>query len=256
MLQAHSYLWHYLWVAPNVFALVLGLILWTRGLRRQFPGFLAFAILGSIAQLAGYAADVSSSVTPETFWRVVWVCLVVTGLLKFVLVAEIFSHAFGSYSSLARLSRISIRTVGVCLVTAAALAAAFAPQQSQFGIVHGEHLLEQTTYLIEAGLIVFIFVFSSYFHLTLSRPVFGIALGLGISSCVQLATWAVASNVDIPDSKRILVDFLNMATYHGCVLIWGYFLLVPQKTTVIRRMPPPDANLELWNRELERLLPR
>src|ERR1051326_218178 len=98
MLQAHSPLWHYLWVAPNVYLFVLALILWRRRLHKQIPIFVAFAALASIAELAVYTADVTPSVLPENFWRTAWVSVVIGSLLKFALIAEIFSHAFNSYA--------------------------------------------------------------------------------------------------------------------------------------------------------------
>ncbi len=54
--------------------------------------------------------------------------------------------------------------------------------------------------------------------------------------------------------QAYLLVFLNMATYHVCVLIWFYYLLLPQKSPIMSPAPPPENNLELWNRELERLL--
>jgi hypothetical protein len=254
MLRAHSLFWHYLWVAPNILFLVLGLLLWVRRLNQQFPAFFVFAIFGSLAQLSVYAADVVPSVSAQTFWRVDWASLLVEGVLKFAVIGEIFALVFGSYVSLARLGRFLIRAFGVVLVFAAALAAAYAPKDSLFGIVSGAHRLDQTIYLIEAGLLVFMFLLSSYFHLSVVRPLFGIALGLSISACVHLAAWAAIANGHLPDQTRYLLDFLNMATYHVCVLIWFYYLLIPAKTAPQPPVPLPENNLEVWNRELERLV--
>jgi hypothetical protein len=38
------------------------------------------------------------------------------------------------------------------------------------------------------------------------------------------------------------------------VLIWFYFLLVPQKIATTSAVSLPENNLDIWNRELERLL--
>ncbi len=255
MLQAHSQLWHYLWVAPNILFLVLGFVLWRRKLAKQFPAFLAFAILSSIGQLAVYVADVVPAVTAETFWRVDWASLLIEGILKFAVIGEIFAHVFGSYSSLARLGRFLIRAVGVVMVLAAALAAGYAPKDSLFGIVSGAHLLEQTIYLIECGLLAFIFGLSFYFRLSIGRSLFGIALGLSMSACVHLAVWAVIANGGLPDQTRDLLDFVNMAAYHICVLIWFYYLLIPRKAATQKSaVPLPENDLDVWNRELERLV--
>ena len=254
MLQAHSILWHYLWVAPNLLLFVLAMLAWRRGLHKQFPVFFAFAIIGPIAQLSVYAADVIPSVPAETFWRVFWAVLLVEALLKFSLIGEIFAHVFGPYPSLVRLGRFLIRGVGVVLVLSATMAAAYAPKDSPYWIIAGAHILEQTIYLIECGLLLFIFLFSAYFRLSSNRPIFGIALGLSISACVHLATWAVMANSGLHASQRSSIDFLNMAIYHACVLIWFYYLLVPPKFATKSAVPIPEHNLEIWNRELERFL--
>jgi len=254
MLQAHSFLWHYLWAAPNIILPVLAVFLWRHGIARRFPAFFAFAILSSVGQLAVYAADILPSIPALTFWLVDWGDLVLEGVLKFALVGEIFALLFGSYASLAQLGKTLIRGTGIVLVFVAALAAAYAPKSEVFGIVSGANLLEQTTYLIECGVLVFIFLFSAYFHLTWPRQVFGITLGLSISACVHLATWALIDNGGLMHSTRIILTFVNMATYHVCVLIWFYYLLVPAKVAVKPSVPLPENNLDVWNRELERLV--
>jgi len=254
MLQAHSFLWNYLWVAPSILLLALGLVAWKRGLAKQFPAFFAFILLNAVANLANYFADVTPWVTPQGFWRIYWAGLVPVGALKFAVVAEIFALVFGPYASLARLGRTLIRVVGVLLVFSSALAAAYAPKDGRFGIVSGAHLLEQTTNLIAVGLLAFIFLFSAYFQLKPDARLFGIALGLGISACVHLATSALDSNGVLPNDKRIILDFVDMGSYHVCVLIWFYYLLFPHRVVVKPAPPLPENNLAVWNRELERLL--
>jgi hypothetical protein len=254
MLQAHSLLWDYLWVGPNVFLLVLGLLIWRRGLWRQFPAFLAFAIFGALGQIAAFVADVTPSVTAENFWRVDWASLLVESFLKFLVIGEIFSRLFNAYPSVSRLGRVLVSGLGSSLVLIAALAAAFTRGDSSFRLISGAHLLEQTAFMIEAGLVVFLFLFAAYFRLTWDRMSFGVMLGLGISACEHLATWAVVANADPTSRQRTLLAFLNMATYHASVLIWFYYLLAPPKPVAKSAVPLPEHNLEVWNRELERLL--
>jgi hypothetical protein len=255
MLQAHSLLWDYLWVAPNLLLLLLAVLMWRRKLHKQYPVFLIFAVATAIGSLAVFAADEIPSVTASTFWYAAWASLLVDALVKFALLGEIFGRVFGLYSSLAKLGKSIITGVGVVLVLLGTLAAASTPKDNIYWIVSGAHILEQTIYLIECGLILFLFVFAAYFKLSWSRPAFGITLGLGISACVHLATWALMANGKFPAQYRIYLDFLNMATNHVSVLIWFHYLLVPAKNTSgPQGPPPPEHNLEVWNQELERLL--
>ena len=254
MLQAHSFLWHYLWVAPNLLLLFLAALVWRRKLHKQFPVFLIFASAIAIEQLTVYAADVIPAVSGATFWRVFWAGLLVEALIKFALISEIFGRIFGQYDSVASLGKRAIRGVGVILALVATVAAAYAPiDNPRYSVISRAHLLDQTIYVIECGLLLFVFLFAAYFKLSWNDASFGIALGLGISACVHLATWAVMANGGMMDQRHLL-DFLNMATYHICVLIWFYYLLVPQKVATTSAVSLPENNLAIWNRELERLL--
>jgi hypothetical protein len=266
MLQAHSFLWHFLWVEPNVLLLLLAVLMWKRGLHKQLPAFFVFAASSSIGQLCIYTADVIPSVSAETFWRADWADLLTEGTLKFVVIGGIFGSAFGPYPSIAKLGKLLIRGVGVALVLAAAIAAAYAPTDSPYGLISGAHLLEQTIFLVETGIIASILIYSKYFHLLLNRQLFGIALGLGISSCVHLAAWATIANAGLPNATRYSIDFVTMGTYNVSVLVWYYFLLAPAKVKTGQGIPVADMgassnaqqglqdNLSNWNDELERLL--
>jgi hypothetical protein len=263
MLQAHSLLWNYLWVAPNALLLLLAVVMWNRNLVRRFPSFAAFAVLASVGQLVVYAADLIPSVDGFTFWRIDWISVLIESLLKFAVIGEVFSRMLTRYSAVDQLGKYLIRFMGALLVFTAALVAAFGHSDSSFHLISGAHTLEQTGFIIETGLALFLVLFVRYFHLTWDRPSFGIILGLGISGCVHLATWAVMANASLSVHARTLLDFLNMATYHACVLLWIYYILTSEDDIVSPSSgppspgpptPPPDNNLDAWNRELERLL--
>jgi hypothetical protein len=254
MLQAHSFLWNYLWIAPNILLLVLAVLLWKRGTWRQIPAFLAFAFVSSVGDLTVFVADVTPSVSAVNFWYVDWAYLLIESLLKFIVIAEVFSRVLTPYPSISKLGRISIRSFGAALVFAATLAAAFSRGDNSSHLVAGAHLLEQAVFVIELGLILFLFVFAAYFRLSWDRLSFGVLLGFGLSACEYLASWAIMTNATPSAQARTLLDLLNMATHHLCVLLWGYYLLVPQKIRTKPIVSLPQHNLDVWNRELERLL--
>jgi hypothetical protein len=254
MLQAHSILWDYLWVAPNLFLLAVGFLIWKGGLSRQVPAFLAFAILGALGDLVVFGADIAPFVSAPNFWRIDWVNLLVESLLKFLVIGEIFSRVFTQYPSISRVSRVAVSGFGAVLVLVAGLIAGFAHGDNPTLLISGVHLLEQTVFVIELGLILFLFIFAAYFRLSWDRLSLGILLGFAISACVHLATWATIANASPSERARTLFAFLNMGTFHLCVLIWLYYVVVPQKVVRKSVVPLPENNLAVWNRELERLL--
>jgi hypothetical protein len=254
MLQAHSFLWNYLWVAPNLYLFALGVLTWRRGLSRQVPYFVAFALLNPTMDIGRFILDVTPAASADSFWIFSWGAIIVESLLKFLVIGEAFSRLLQLYPSLARLGKFLISGFGAVLVLLAALAAALSRDASAVRIVSGFHVLAQTQYIVQFGLTVFVFVFVAYFRLTWDRLSFGILQGFGLASCVFLTTWAILANTNVSDHGRTLLDFLNFATYHFYVLLWAYYVLVPGR--VAARVPAliPEHNLELWNRELERLL--
>jgi uncharacterized membrane protein YsdA (DUF1294 family) len=253
MLQAHSLLWHYLWIAPYALNLALGLVLWRRGLQRSYPLFFCYLIVVSIEELVLYGFDLSSAITWKIWWCTFWAGTIAEGLLKFAVVGELFHHLLRSWPALAKLGSNLVAGAGALLLLLATLAAAFTTSDYAHWLVSGGHILMQTVYIIEAGLILSLFLFAGYFRLPWERFTFGIALGFAVVWCEHLAAWAVLASRALT-FRRELLDFLNMATYHVSVLVWFYYLLVPQKMPVTSSPTLPETNLDLWNRELERLL--
>jgi hypothetical protein len=254
MLQPHSFLWHYLWIGPHILQAILAVILWRRGFHRQFPVFFSYLAFEAIEEFTLYGMDAIPWVSGDTWWLAFRIGLVLEGIIRLAVIGELFFHLLRSRPAIARVGSRLISGAGAGLVLLATLAAAYAHVGgAQFATAPIAHFLQQTLYMIECGLILFLFLFTACFKLTWDRATLGIGLGRGISSSVHLATWAIAANGGLPHGRPLL-DVLNTATYHLCVLIWFYYFLVPQKSSTTSAVPLPENNLDVWNRELERLL--
>jgi hypothetical protein len=264
MLQAHSFLWHYLWVAPNALSLILAGYIWRRGIQRRYPFFLCYLLFVALEQFSLYVLDLSPKVSPITWWRAFWFGTIIEGLLKFAVLAELLHHLLHCWPSVAKLGRNLVSGAGVLLVLLAAGIAPFAAPDNTPKLVGGAHILSQTLYMTEAGLIVSIFLLAGFFKIPWDRMTFGIAVGFGFVWCEHLAVWALVTGGLV--RNRGWEDFANMATYHLCVLAWFYYLLVSPKVSRKNTIPPkgpsagppigptPEEDLEVWNRELERLV--
>jgi|ERR1700691_524592 len=252
MLQPHSLLWHYLWVAPNVLLVVLAFLMRRRGLHREFPAFFCYAIFEAVGGIAIYAIDVSPSISGPVYWWSYFVFLVVEVFVKFIVIGEVFTHLLRQYPPLGRTAKALVSAVGIVLVFAATIIATHA-NPTTFWLISATRILGRSVSVVQCGLILSLLIFAAHFHLRWDRSVFGIVLGLGIVAGVYVAYWALMTEW-LFGQRTYLLDFLNMATYHLCVLIWFYYLLVPQKSATTSAAPLPENNLDIWNRELERLL--
>jgi len=226
MLQPHSFLWHYLWLGPHVLQAGLAILIWRRGVGKLFPVFLFYLVCEAIENFTLYALDILPWVSAQVWWSTFCVGVAIEGLLKFTFVLELFLHLVRPRQCLVGLGKWMIAFTAAVLVLLAAWAAVHVPIADEFALGSYARILAQTVYLIQCGLLLFIFLFAAYFHLAWNSWAFGIALGSSISACVHLATWAVFANIGW-FGKGYLLDFLNMATYHVCVLIWFYYLLLP-----------------------------
>jgi len=114
------------------------------------------------------------------------------------------------------------------------------------------HVLERTASILQCGLLVGVFILSTYLRLSWRSYVFGIALGLGIFSSIELVTSAIRAETGHAYTKPL--DYLTMATFHACVLIWAFYLWAPERSSQYSLKVLPEADLENWNQELQRLL--
>jgi hypothetical protein len=250
MLQPHSLLWHYLWVAPCVLQGLLALLMWKRSIHKQYPAFFVYIVFEAMGGAIIYALDNASSVSGPVYWRSYFAFLFIEAFIKFAVVGEVFNYLLCNYPPLGKLGKLLIKGVGILLILTATAVAAYSNPATY---VLATRILARSVSIVQCGLILFLFVFAAHFHLKWNNAAFGITLGFGISASIYLAHWALmAARTFGP--KSYLLDFISMAAYHCCVLIWCYYLLVPQKKPSTSADPLPENNLAVWNRELERLL--
>jgi len=73
MLQPHSFLWHYLWVAPKLLLGVLAFLMWRTQLYRRLRIFFIYALFEVVQWSVLYPLDLIPSVRAENFWRAYWI---------------------------------------------------------------------------------------------------------------------------------------------------------------------------------------
>src|SRR5579863_2300398 len=190
MLQSHSLLWHYLQVGSILLLLALALLMWKRGLHAQFPAFFGYLLLEAFGGAILYAFDVMPTISPVVFWRSFLGFLIAEGIIKFVIIAEVFTHLMRRYLALSKLGKALISCTGVLLLFTATAIAAYANAKA-FWLISATRILGRSVSLVQCGLILFLFVFVARFHLNWGRADFGIALGLGVVAAVNLIQWAL-----------------------------------------------------------------
>ena len=106
--------------------------------------------------------------------------------------------------------------------------------------------------MVQTGLLLSFLLFSRFLGLSWRRHAFGITLGLGIMTSVDLATYALRAEFASWNWTRFL-NFILTGTYFVSVSIWTRYLLVPELKPVPLTVVP-DEEVETWNKELQHLL--
>src|SRR5882724_11190808 len=89
-MHAHSFLWHYLWLAPHALQIAVAIVMVRRRLVREFPVFFAYTLFQIVEEGTLFILDHSPAIRPLTYWYAHWVGLAVDVPLRFAIIAESF----------------------------------------------------------------------------------------------------------------------------------------------------------------------
>jgi hypothetical protein len=170
-------------------------------------------------------------------------------VLRFGINQEVFNHLFREYPRLEGIATTSMRSVTGILLLAAVLAAIYSSGNASHGLMAGISLLDRSVAIIQAGLLLFLFLFSRLFGLSWRSYTFGIALGFAIFASTEIAVWAV--RLTGPGEALLkLLDLLPTGSYHVSVLVWLGYLLTAEKPVGAAAYTVPEV--DRWSGELER----
>jgi len=253
-----AWLWYYLWIAPYVLQVVLFGGMVRRRLYRDFPVFFAYTGWEPLAFVVLFSLARRPATTPTLYFTVYCVFLAISTTLRFGILHEIFASVLKDYATLRRLKSPVFRwgTMVLLLVGLGLVAYARGNNADQNWFLL--HAVKQVALILQSGLLFGLFLFLRYLNLSWRNPLFGIALGMGTFASVELAAAAIRARTGYVYTGYL--DYVTMGTYHLCVVIWLYYLLVPRRGTggfgqgSGLQSLPDAADVESWNQELERLL--
>jgi hypothetical protein len=252
MMHGYRFLLYYLWIAPHILLALVAIVMRVKRLDVSFPLFAIYTWYEVAEFVLLFAIAVTKLIQGMLYMRVFLVTLAVSTALRFGILQEIFNNVFREHGRADAIARVLLRWTTGILLAAAISCAIFAPGPTSSSLIAATAWLGRGIAIIQCGLVLFLLVFSRLIGLSLQSYVFGIALGFGILSTVELANWAMRSG-DLTESTRKALDLLTTGSYHVAVLLWLAYLIVPAKR-VLQHADVPAGDVEQWNRELERFL--
>jgi hypothetical protein len=245
-------LWYCLWVVPHILQGIILFSMVRRKLHRQFPMFFLYTGFEILQFGVLFTISLSHLQFGGGYVQVYSVGLALSTAIRFGVIHELFSQFFRRYPAMDGAGRLLFRGAIIVLLLVAVGLAVSAPGNGSDFLLNTTYALDRTVSILQCGLLISLFLFSKYFVLSWRSHAFGVALGLGILACVELAASAI--RLQLGAFGNTVVNLLIMTTYNCCVLIWMFYLMAPERKPRSPSNALPEYDLEIWNQELQRLL--
>lgn len=247
----HRILQDVLWLAPAVLEFVIVVSMFKRGLAREYPVFwsyLVFIILRTVL-LFGIGNDRSHY---AKYFYAYWITEVISCLLGFFVLAEIFSKAFAKRLGLQKYGTAIFRFTLIALIAAAPLVASLSTGSDSSKVMAAMVSLKRAESLVQAGLVAALFVFVFVLGLPCASSTIGIAAGFAIQGAAEIAAWAARAHYGRMANRAVTWSVLTAGFCQ--VLVWAAYLLRRQSAFVGRSaFEETSNNLSTATAELERI---
>jgi hypothetical protein len=256
-----SFLWHVAWYCRIGLQAILLVILVRRDFYWQFPCFFWYTAWGAAHSMALVA------MTGAKYYQIYRVGAAGDAALTFAVLYELFRRILRDYPALSMVGNSLYRWTTLLFIVIALGLAWSAPAAGPGKLMATFFVLQRTVRLLECSLLVFLFIFARSFGLSWRNRAFGIALGLGISATVSLATAAIRAQIEPARSSTTasMATFNNTLKLAGqvgdlsAVALWIAYFLARESAPQIppSLVPPPDLPPDLgsWNQEIRKLVP-
>jgi hypothetical protein len=241
--MSHNALISIVWAVSVILNCGLVAVLIGKGSLRRFPFFGAYAIFTLLQNGPLYLVRSFHN----AYFYVFWVCEGVGLILGFAVVYEVFRRLLNPYPALRRVALQVFQWSTLVLVLMGCVVLYAQSTVAQNRISAAVMVVEEATRIIEVGLLMFLFLFSTAFGLHWRQYVFGMALGLGIFATVALVDITVRNYWGIEVNNPI--SLLRAITFNISLFVWTGYLLVPERQTSLAEAPQ-HGQLEQWNQAL------
>lgn len=246
----------YLFIAAQV-VIAACLVAFVRKPRwKQYPIFLAYLVFELVSFLVAYTLAHllwrSLISTASYQWTDVYANVISTAI-ELAVLYELSDKLILSRSLLGATLRPLLRWSGAVLLLIAAAVSVFVANR---GLNHVENVFETlnfASHLIVFGILFVLLVFSHALQVPWRSLSAGIALGIGISSGVEMASSALVSAFGA--NSLIPADLLTMSALLLCATIWLVYILLPDRT-VVSNIRLGKSEIEFWDHELQRMVER
>lgn len=242
---------YYLFFAPEVFTAIVLVAMWSRKLQKQLPIFTAYMVF----QLLWFVV-VASVAFHHPFSKIAysWVSLIGNGTVSILELGVIYILAdrlvFSRFSSLPRLRVVFGGSLVTLLLAAGAISGTLSDVSARTA-TNLFHVIDFASGLVKAGMLFTLFLLTRTLQISWRNWLTGVALGLGVSACIDLAGASLRNYFGY--RSLIPIDVVETIGFHVCVVIWLVYVFLPERAGP-QGQGLEKIEIESWNQELEKIV--
>lgn len=246
-----SILLYTLWLLLTSLLSVVVFRVWTRRLHRDYPLFFAYIVAHltrSLVLFYCYRLGIR-----ETYRHVYLYAEVIDAVLKFGVICELFSSVFRPYDGVRSLVSALLRWASMILLLLGILVAASSTSYDADPFLANFFAMERSAEIVQGGLLLLLFALTALLGLKWKQHTFGVALGFGLITSVNLVTFTLRAQLGAGSGD--VLSLISSAGYNCALLVWMVTLYARKP---IRQPVPyvPHWDVESWNRALGDFLRR
>jgi hypothetical protein len=241
-----------LWVgAPTLQAAIVYYML-RRKLRSDYPFFFNYTLLQVLTSLflAGVNFFCPKSVSDYVYYFGYWGTTLLSSIMAFGVLHEIFKEAFRPFEALRDLSTILFRWAALVVLLVAGMSVVTATNASQNqvdAVTSTIFLVQRNIRVMQCGLIFFLLLFSEYLGISRRHILFGVAVGFGFFAAINmLFSTAMSHGTAL---KKTTLSEINSAAYVISCLVWLGYVAYPK--TLRAGETSAEIRSKDWNTALE-----
>lgn len=234
-----------LWISQPVFQLVIAWIIYQRRLHREFPAFFSFVL----AQILMFTVEfpVSKWAGATSYFYVYWIAAALNVVFAFQIIHEVFADVFRPYPALRDLGTALFKWAALIMILVSIVMISVTPGWDDPAI-QAILVVQRCVRVVQCGLVLFLLAFSRNLGVSWRRQSFGIAMGFGLFSGVELLTYALYSGSHL---HGMLTNLLNMGAYNFGMVVWLLYSVLNRRQPVVPVLVPLR-----WDEALTDLQPR
>ena len=247
-----------LWISQPILQAMIGVAIFRRKPHKQFPAFFIYIVAQVVFFLVSFPLRDNSFLifgVYSLYFGVYYLSAALNVFFAFKIIHEIFLDIFRPYPALRDLGTALFKWAAMIMILVSTVMISISPGWDD-PVRRTILVIQCCVDVIQCGMVIFLLAFRQNLGVSWRRQSFGIAVGFGIFSGMELLTHALYSGLHM---HSVTTSLISMFAYETSLVLWFAYSLFQTREAAVPALVPQrwdDALMELHpQNEAESLIP-